>query len=56
MSEAKPTALELLDTPEARELYEAALRKWDEKLKPLIDANRRAEQITGDDLNIIVGP
>lgn len=45
-----------LSTPEARRLYDEAVARWDEKLRPLIEANRRAEQITGEDLNIIVGP
>ena len=43
-------------SPENREIYEAALKKWDERLRPLTEANRRAGHITADDLNIIVGP
>lgn len=48
--------MKLLDTPEARALYEAALKKWDERLRPLTEAIRRAQRITADDLNIRVGP
>lgn len=43
-------------TSEQRARYEEALARWDERLKPLIDANREAERITADDLNIIIGP
>lgn len=46
----------LLDTPEAREIYRKALKKWHKRLKPLTDSIRRAQQITADDLNIRVGP
>lgn len=45
-----------LDDPEVRKLYEASLRKWDERLRPLIEANQRAEHFTAEDFNIIVGP
>lgn len=47
---------ELLETPEGREIYRKALAKWDKRLAPLIEANRNAGRITGDDLNIRVGP
>ena len=45
-----------LAIPENRKRYEDALKEWDERLRPMIEANRRAQQITGDDLNIRVGP
>lgn len=44
------------DDPEVRARYEEALQRWHEKLRPLIEANRRSEQLTGDDFNIRVGP
>lgn len=49
-------AADKLNSPEAREFYEERLRHWDEKLRPLIESNRRAQRITGEDLNIRVGP
>lgn len=49
-------AVDKLNSPEAREFYEERLRYWDEKMKPLIESNRRAQRITGEDLNIRVGP
>lgn len=48
--------LTLLETPEARKLYEEALARWEKKLKPLTDSIRRSQRITGDDLKIRVGP
>ena len=53
----KPSKYKLdMNDPEIRAAYERALAKWDRKLKPLTDAIRRAGRITGDDLNIRVGP
>lgn len=45
-----------LNDPATRAAYEKRLAEWDERLRSLTDANRRAERITGGDLNIIVGP
>jgi len=58
LSDKEPQKREfkLLDTPEARAIYEEAKRKWDERLKPMTEAIRRSQQISGDDLNIRVGP
>ena len=49
-------AIDRLNSPEGRAFYEERLRYWNEKLKPLIEPNRRAQRITAEDLNIRVGP
>ena len=41
----------VLDSSEARALYEAALKKWDEKLKKWTDSLRE-RQVPGEDYHI----
>jgi hypothetical protein len=45
---------EKLQDPVVRKRLERALKKQEKKIQPLIDAIRRAEQITGEDLRIVI--
>jgi len=40
------------ETPEAKARLEAELRKWHEKIQPLIEASRESERITAADLAV----
>jgi hypothetical protein len=42
----------LLDTPEKRRIFEESQAAWDEAAKPMVEAIKRSEQITGEDLSI----
>ena len=40
--------------PVSEKKIEAALRRWEKRLKPLSEAIARSERITADDLKIMV--
>jgi hypothetical protein len=44
----------MLQDPVVRKRLERALKKQEKKIRPLIDAMRRAEQITAEDLRIVI--
>ena len=44
--------LKVLDSPEARALYEAALKQWDKKLQKWTDSLKAMRQVPGADYHI----
>ena len=43
-----------LSDPIVQKRFKRAMKKWERKTKPLIDATRRASQISERDLSIII--